>query len=109
MGSGLGVIISDDGYVLINMYVVILGGVVVDLMIWVIIFDGCIFEVIVVGIDLIYDLVVIKLKGVEGFMLMDFVDLLKFNVGDMVVVLGVLLGLVNFVIIGIVSVLNCSI
>ncbi len=108
-GSGSGVIISDDGYVLTNTHVVTLGGAVADPTIRVTTSDGRIFEATVVGTDPIYDLAVIKLKGAEGLTPMDFADSSKLNVGDTAVALGAPLGLANSVTTGIVSALNRSI
>lgn len=108
-GSGSGVIISDDGYVLTNAHVVTLGGAVADPTIRVTTSDGRIFEATVVGTDPIYDLAVIKLKDAKGLTPMDFADSSKLNVGDTAVALGAPLGLANSVTTGIVSALNRSI
>ncbi|MFF1542049.1 S1C family serine protease [Microbacterium sp. NPDC058269] len=108
-GSGSGVIISDDGYVLTNTHVVTLGGAVADPSIRVTTSDGRIFEATVVGTDPIYDLAVIKLKDAKGLTPMDFADSSKLNVGDTAVALGAPLGLANSVTTGIVSALNRSI
>lgn len=108
-GSGSGVIISDDGYVLTNTHVVTLGGAVADPTIRVTTSDGRIFEATVVGTDPIYDLAVIKLKGAKGLTPMEFADSSKLNVGDTAVALGAPLGLANSVTTGIVSALNRSI
>ncbi|GAA1171999.1 hypothetical protein MOX01_36680 [Microbacterium oxydans] len=108
-GSGSGVIISDDGYVLTNTHVVTLGGAVADPTIRVTTSDGRIFEATVVGTDPIYDLAVIKLKDAKGLTPMEFADSSKLNVGDTAVALGAPLGLANSVTTGIVSALNRSI
>ncbi|WP_244176003.1 S1C family serine protease [Microbacterium oxydans] len=108
-GSGSGVIISDDGYVLTNTHVVTLGGAAADPTIRVTASDGKIYEATVVGTDPIYDLAVIKLKGAEGLTPIDFADSSKLNVGDTTVALGAPLGLANSVTTGIVSALNRSI
>ncbi|MFJ3472267.1 S1C family serine protease [Microbacterium maritypicum] len=108
-GSGSGVIISDDGYVLTNTHVVTLGGAVADPTIRVTTSDGRIFEATVVGTDPIYDLAVIKLKDAKGLTPIDFADSSKLNVGDTAVALGAPLGLANSVTTGIVSALNRSI
>ena len=108
-GSGSGVIISDDGYVLTNTHVVTLGGAVADPTIRVTTSDGHIYEATVVGTDPIYDLAVIKLKDAKGLTPMDFADSSKLNVGDTAVALGAPLGLANSVTTGIVSALNRSI
>lgn len=108
-GSGSGVIISDDGYVLTNTHVVTLGGAAADPSIRVTTSDGRIYEATVVGTDPIYDLAVIKLTDAEGLTPMEFADSSKLNVGDTAVALGAPLGLANSVTTGIVSALNRSI
>lgn len=108
-GSGSGVIISDDGYVLTNTHVVTLGGAAADPSIRVTTSDGRIFEATVVGTDPIYDLAVIKLTGAEDLTPIEFADSSKLNVGDTAVALGAPLGLANSVTTGIVSALNRSI
>lgn len=108
-GSGSGVIISDDGYVLTNTHVVTLGGAVADPAIRVTTSDGRIFEATVVGTDPIYDLAVIKLTDAEDLTPIEFADSSDLNVGDTAVALGAPLGLSNSVTTGIVSALNRSI
>ncbi|AKV85153.1 serine protease [Microbacterium sp. CGR1] len=108
-GSGSGVIISDDGYVLTNTHVVTLGGAVADPTIRVTTSDGRIFSATVVGTDPIYDLAVIKLEDATDLTPIDFADSSKLNVGDTAVALGAPLGLSNSVTTGIVSALNRSI
>jgi len=108
-GSGSGVVISDDGYVLTNTHVVTLGGAVADPTIRVTTSDGRIFTATVVGTDPIYDLAVIKLEGASDLTPIDFADSSKLNVGDTAVALGAPLGLSNSVTTGIVSALNRSI
>lgn len=108
-GSGSGVIISEDGYVLTNTHVVTLGGAVADPSIRVTTSDGRIFDATVVGTDPIYDLAVIKLTEASGLTPMEFADSSKLNVGDTAVALGAPLGLANSVTTGIVSALNRSI
>lgn len=108
-GSGSGVIISDDGYVLTNTHVVTLGGAVADPTIRVTTSDGRIFAATVVGTDPIYDLAVIKLTDASDLTPITFADSSKLNVGDTAVALGAPLGLSNSVTTGIVSALNRSI
>jgi putative serine protease PepD len=108
-GSGSGVIISEDGYVLTNTHVVTLGGAVADPAIRVTASDGRIFEATIVGTDPIYDLAVIKLSDAEDLTPIEFADSSKLNVGDTAVVLGAPLGLSNSVTTGVVSALNRSI
>lgn len=108
-GSGSGVIISDDGYVLTNTHVVTLGGAVADPTIRVTTSDGRIFSATVVGTDPVYDLAVIKLTDATDLTPMEFADSSELNVGDTAVALGAPLGLSNSVTTGIVSALNRSI
>ncbi|MFK4761374.1 trypsin-like peptidase domain-containing protein [Microbacterium sp. ZW T5_45] len=108
-GSGSGVIISDDGYVLTNTHVVTLGGEVADPTIRVTASDGKIYDATVVGTDPMYDLAVIKLTDASGLTPITFADSSKLNVGDTTVALGAPLGLSNSVTTGIVSALNRSI
>ncbi|MBT2485365.1 trypsin-like peptidase domain-containing protein [Microbacterium sp. ISL-108] len=108
-GSGSGVIISDDGYVVTNTHVVTLGGAAADPAIRVTTSDGRIFDATIVGTDPIYDLAVIKLTDAEGLTPIEFANSSKLNVGDTAVALGAPLGLANSVTTGIVSALNRSI
>lgn len=108
-GSGSGVIISKDGYVLTNTHVVTLGGAVADPTIRVTASDGRIYDATVVGTDPIYDLAVIKLTDAKDLTPIEFADSSKLNVGDTAVALGAPLGLANSVTTGIVSALNRSI
>lgn len=108
-GSGSGVIISEDGYILTNTHVVTLGGAVADPAIRVTTSDGRIHDATIVGTDPIYDLAVIKLADAEGLTPIEFADSSKLNVGDTAVALGAPLGLSNSVTTGIVSALNRSI
>lgn len=108
-GSGSGVIISDDGYVLTNTHVVTLGGSVADPTIRVVSSDGRIYDATIVGTDPIYDLAVIKLEGASGLTPITFADSSALNVGDTTIALGAPLGLENSVTTGVVSALNRSI
>lgn len=108
-GSGSGVVLSDDGYVLTNTHVVTLGGAEANATIRVTASDGRIYDAEVVGTDPIYDLAVIKLKGASGLTPIEFADSSDLNVGDTAVAVGAPLGLSNSVTTGIVSALNRSI
>nr|WP_307861032.1 trypsin-like peptidase domain-containing protein [Microbacterium sp. SD291] len=108
-GSGSGVVISDDGYVLTNTHVVTLGGAAADPAIRVTTSDGRIYDATIVGTDPIYDLAVIKLEDAEDLTPIEFANSSKLNVGDTAVALGAPLGLSNSVTTGIVSALNRSI
>ncbi len=108
-GTGSGVILSSDGYVLTNTHVATLDGESADGTIEVTTADGHIYPASVVGLDPIVDLAVIKLKGASGLTPIEWGDSTKLNVGDRVVAIGAPLGLSNTVTDGIVSALNRSI
>jgi len=108
-GTGSGVILSADGYVLTNNHVVTLDGASSDGTIEVTTADGHIYQAEVVGTDPIVDLAVIKLVDASGLTPIEFGDVDALDVGDRAVVIGAPLGLANTVTDGIVSVLNRSI
>ncbi len=108
-GSGSGVVISDDGYVLTNTHVVTLGGAEANPTIRVTTSDGHIYNAEIVGTDPIYDLAVIKLEGATDLKPIEFADSSELNVGSTAVAVGAPLGLSNSVTTGIVSALNRSI
>ncbi|MDQ1216422.1 S1C family serine protease [Microbacterium arborescens] len=108
-GTGSGVILSDDGYVLTNTHVVTLDGATGDPKLSVTTSDGRVYAATIVGTDPIYDLAVIKLTDASGLTPIEFADSSKLNVGDATVAVGAPLGLSNTVTTGIVSALNRSI
>jgi putative serine protease PepD len=108
-GSGSGVILSDDGYVLTNNHVVTLDGASSDGTIEVTTSDGHIYSAEIVGTDPTVDLAVIKLVDASGLTPIEFGDVDALDVGDRAVAIGAPLGLANTVTDGIVSVLNRSI
>jgi putative serine protease PepD len=108
-GTGSGVILTDDGYVLTNSHVVTLDGSVADPAISVTTNEGRLYSATVVGIDPIADLAVIKLTDAKGLDAATFADSSKLNVGDTAVAIGAPLGLAGTVSSGIVSALNRSI
>jgi putative serine protease PepD len=108
-GTGSGIILSSDGYVLTNTHVVTLDGDTSDTKIQVETNDGRLLAAKVVGTDPIDDLAVIKLQGVTGLQPAQFADSSKLNVGDMAIAIGAPLGLSGTVTNGIVSALNRSI
>lgn len=108
-GSGSGIVLSEDGYVLTNNHVVTLDGQLKDPQIQVTDNDGKIYSATVVGTDPVYDLAVIKLEDASGMTAIDFADSDKLNVGDVAVAIGAPLGLAGTVTDGIVSALNRSI
>ncbi|GMA26751.1 S1C family serine protease [Arenivirga flava] len=108
-GSGSGVIISDDGYVLTNNHVVSLDGSVADPSIQVTDSEGRLYDATIVGTDPVYDLAVIKLDGASDLTPVEFANSDDLNVGDRTIAIGAPLGLSNTVTDGIVSSLNRSI
>lgn len=108
-GTGSGVILSDDGYVLTNNHVITLDGASSDGTIEVTTADGRIFQAEVVGTDPTVDLAVIKLVDASGLTPIEVGDVGALDVGDRVVAIGAPLGLSNTVTDGIVSALNRSI
>jgi len=108
-GTGSGVVLSKDGYVLTNTHVVTLDGATGDATIKVQTNDGRLFAAKVVGTDPISDLAVIKLDGVTDLQPATFADSSKLNVGDTAIAIGAPLGLSGTVTDGIVSAINRSI
>ncbi|MBF4601311.1 trypsin-like peptidase domain-containing protein [Frigoribacterium sp. VKM Ac-1396] len=107
-GTGSGVILSDDGYIVTNTHVVTLDGASASGTITVTLSDGSILPAEVVGLDPTVDLAVLKIDA-SGLTPIDFADSSKLNVGDTAVAIGAPLGLSNTVTDGIVSTLNRSI
>ncbi|MBD3758291.1 MAG: trypsin-like peptidase domain-containing protein [Microbacterium sp.] len=108
-GTGSGVILSEDGYVVTNTHVVTLDGEASDAKLTVTTSDGKVYSATIVGTDPTYDLAVIKLDDASGLTPITFGDSSKLNVGDQTVAVGAPLGLSNTVTTGIVSALNRSI
>jgi putative serine protease PepD len=108
-GTGSGIILSSDGYVLTNTHVVTLDGDTSNTKIQVETNDGRLIAAKVVGTDPIDDLAVIKMQNVSGMQPAQFADSSKLNVGDMAIAIGAPLGLSGTVTNGIVSALNRSI
>ncbi|WP_255513534.1 S1C family serine protease [Homoserinibacter sp. GY 40078] len=108
-GTGSGVILSEDGYVLTNTHVVTLDGESADGTIEVTTSDGHIYSAEVVGLDPIVDLAVLKLDGASGLTPIEWGDSDSLDVGDQVIAIGAPLGLSNTVTDGIVSALDRSI
>ncbi|MBG6240085.1 putative serine protease PepD [Mycetocola sp. CAN_C7] len=108
-GSGSGIVLSEDGYVLTNNHVVTLDGKLADPQIQVTDNDGKLYTATIVGTDPVYDLAVIKLEDASGMTPMEFADSDDLNVGDAAVAIGAPLGLAGTVTDGIVSALNRSI
>ncbi|GAA0493583.1 S1C family serine protease [Microbacterium aurantiacum] len=108
-GSGSGVILSADGYVVTNTHVVTLDGASADASIRATTSDGQVFDAEIVGTDPTYDLAVIKLDGAADLTPIEFASSADLNVGDTTAAVGAPLGLSNTVTTGIVSALNRSI
>ena len=108
-GTGSGVILSEDGYILTNTHVVTLDGASADGTVKVTTHDGKIYDAKVIGTDPISDLAVIKLVNAAGLSPIAWADSSKLNVGDSTVAIGAPLGLSGTVTTGIVSALNRSI
>ncbi|MGV8883084.1 MAG: trypsin-like peptidase domain-containing protein [Rhodoglobus sp.] len=108
-GTGSGVVLSKDGYILTNTHVVTLDGETGDGTVSVQTSDGRLLKATVVGTDPISDLAVIKVDGVDDLTPAAFADSSKLNVGDTAIAIGSPLGLSGTVTNGIVSALNRSI
>jgi putative serine protease PepD len=108
-GTGSGVVLSGDGYVLTNTHVVTLDGQTGDGKIQVKTADGALYTAKLVGTDPVVDLAVIKMDGASGLTPIDFADSSKLNVGDTAIAIGAPLGLSGTVTDGIVSALDRSI
>ena len=108
-GTGSGIIMTADGYVVTNNHVVTLDGESASSKIQVETNDGRLINAKVVGTDPIDDLAVIKLQNVSGLQPAQFADSGKLNVGDTAIAIGAPLGLAGSVTNGIVSALNRSI
>ena len=108
-GTGSGVVLSEDGYVLTNTHVVTLDGAAATANIEVEMADGRLMTATLVGTDPIVDLAVIKIDDVTDLVPLEFADSSKLNVGDTAIAIGAPLGLAGTVTNGIVSALNRSI
>jgi len=108
-GTGSGIVLSADGYVLTNTHVVTLDGAESRVKIEVTTNNGHLYSATIVGTDPLADLAVVKLDGANNLTPMDFADSNKLNVGDQTVAIGAPLGLSGTVTTGIVSALNRSI
>ncbi len=108
-GTGSGVVLTEDGYVLTNTHVVTLDGAAADATLQVKSSDGKLYAATIVGTDPISDLAVVKLTDAKGLSPIRFADSGKINVGDTAIAIGAPLGLAGTVTDGIVSALNRSI
>jgi putative serine protease PepD len=105
-GSGSGVVLTDDGYVLTNNHVVTLEGAASNADIQVRTSDGTLYNAKVVGTDPSSDLAVVKLDGASNLTPATFADSDRAQVGDVAVAIGAPLGLENTVTDGIISATN---
>ncbi len=108
-GTGSGVFLTEDGYILTNTHVVTLDGATADPTIEVKTWDGHVLAAKIIGTDPTNDLAVIKVESPLTFTPIQFADSSALNVGEQVVALGAPLGLENTVTEGIVSALNRTI
>jgi putative serine protease PepD len=108
-GSGSGVFLSKDGYILTNAHVVSLDGDTSVPVVEVQTFDKRTYSAKIVGSDPLNDLAVIKIEGPLEFKPIEFADSNKINVGDPVLAIGAPLGLAASVTSGVVSALNRTI
>jgi putative serine protease PepD len=108
-GSGSGVFLTADGYILTNAHVVTLSGASANPKVTVKTLDGKIYPADIVGTDPNNDLAVIKISAAGAFTPIEWADSTKVNVGDSVVALGAPLGLENSVTTGVISALNRTI
>jgi putative serine protease PepD len=108
-GTGSGVILSEDGYVLTNTHVVTLDGATSEAAIQVKANDGKLYTATLVGTDPVSDLAVIKIDDAKGLTPIAWADSSELNVGDTAIAIGAPLGLSGTVTNGIVSALNRSI
>ncbi|NBR64623.1 MAG: PDZ domain-containing protein [Actinobacteria bacterium] len=107
-GTGSGVVLSSDGYILTNAHVVTLDGATSDVVIEVKTSADRIYKAKVVGTDPTNDLAVIKASG-TGFIPIEFADSSTINVGDFAVAIGAPLGYDATVTSGVVSAMHRTI
>jgi putative serine protease PepD len=105
-GSGSGVVLTDDGYVLTNNHVVTLDSSTDSATVQVRTADGKLYDAEVVGTDPTSDLAVVKLADAGGLTPATFADSSQVQVGDLAIAIGAPLGLSNTVTDGIISATN---
>lgn len=101
---GLGFVWCFDGVIVTNVHVVLFvenGATII-----VTFNNGKIVMVTIIGIDSAHDVVVIKVEGVSGLILVTFGSAASLHVGDIIVAIGSPIGLENTVTSGIVSALH---
>lgn len=104
-GSGSGVILSEDGYIITNAHVATLSGATAEPQIRVRLSDGTMLDGSLVGSDPYADIAVVKVDA-TGLSPIAVADSEKLNVGDLAVAIGAPLNLSNTVTSGVVSALN---
>lgn len=107
-GSGSGVFLNSDGYILTNNHVITLDGQSSNPIVEVQTYDKKTYNAEIIGRDPMNDLAVIKIEG-TGFKAIEFTDSSKLNIGDPVVAIGAPLGLTESVTSGVISALNRTI
>jgi putative serine protease PepD len=107
-GTGSGVVLTSDGYILTNAHVVTLDGETDQVRIEIKTSAGKIFRAKIVGTDPTNDLAVIKASG-SGFSPIEFTDSSLVNVGDFAVAIGSPLGYDATVTLGVISAMNRTI
>lgn len=108
-GTGSGIVLTSDGYILTNTHVVTLEGATAKPTIDVKTADGTVYSATVVGTDPTNDLAVVKIRPLTKLVAATFANSDKLNVGDNVVAIGAPLGLDATVTSGIISALNRTI
>lgn len=104
-GTGSGVVLSKDGYVLTNAHVATLDGATTNATLSVTTSNNQVLKAKLVGYDANSDLAVLKVDA-DNLTPATFADSNKLNVGDSVVAIGAPLGLSNTVTDGIISTLH---
>lgn len=107
-GTGSGVVLTNDGYILTNAHVVTINGETDGVRIEIKTSAGKIFRASIVGTDPTNDLAVIKANG-SGFSPIEFADSSAVNVGDFAVAIGSPLGYDATVTSGVISAMNRTI
>lgn len=103
-GTGSGVVIDSDGYIITNNHVVSLDSGRENASIRVFLSDGRIVTGTLIGTDPYADLAVVKIDA-EGLQAIEFANSEKLNVGDLTVAIGAPLNLANTVTTGVISAL----
>jgi putative serine protease PepD len=107
-GSGSGVIVSEDGYIVTNSHVVTLSGTDESTEVRVTLADGRLYAAELIGTDPIMDIAVVKIDA-DNLVPIEWGDSASLTVGDEAIAIGAPLGLENTVTDGVVSALNRSI